>query len=123
MGCNIHHIDRDLTSPHLTFALEIENGLQRSEVANYDEAKQEIVMALEMLRDSPVREEMPLSYHLDLGAIEEIGSFSAEDPPLALTAGAVAQETTGWRDFLRSSCKWSTGIAPPSKPIKFRTCN
>jgi DNA polymerase epsilon subunit 1 len=60
----IDHIDRDLT-----FALEIENGLQRSEVQNYDEVKQEIVMALEMLRDSPVREEMPLIYHLDVGAM------------------------------------------------------
>lgn len=60
----IDHIDRDLT-----FALEIENGIQRSDVSNYDEIKQEIVMALEMLRDSPLREEMPLIYHLDVGAM------------------------------------------------------
>jgi DNA polymerase epsilon subunit 1 len=60
----IDHVDRDLT-----FALEIENGIQRSEISNYDEIKQEIVMALEMLRDSPIREEMPLIYHLDVGAM------------------------------------------------------
>jgi DNA polymerase epsilon subunit 1 len=60
----IDHIDRDLT-----FALEIENGIQRSDISNYDEIKQEIVMALEMLRDSPIRQEMPLIYHLDVGAM------------------------------------------------------
>jgi DNA polymerase epsilon subunit 1 len=60
----IDHVDRDLT-----FALEVENGIQRSDVSNYDDVKQEIVMALEMLRDSPVREEMPMIYHLDVGAM------------------------------------------------------
>lgn len=60
----INNIDRDLT-----FALETENGIQRSEVVNYDEIRQAIVEKLEMLRDSPVREEPPIIYHLDVGAM------------------------------------------------------
>jgi DNA polymerase epsilon subunit 1 len=60
----IDHIDRDLT-----FALEVEHGIQRSEALNYDEVRQAIVEKLEMLRDSPHREEPPIIYHLDVGAM------------------------------------------------------
>ena len=60
----IDHVDRDLT-----FAIEVENGLQRCDVVNYECVKQEIVTALEMLRDSPYREEPPMIYHLDVGAM------------------------------------------------------
>lgn len=60
----INNIDRDLA-----FALETEHGIQRSEVVNYDQVKQEIVEKLEMLRDCPTREEKPFIYHLDVGAM------------------------------------------------------
>ena len=60
----IDHVDRDLT-----FALEVENGVQRSDVENYDDIKQSIVSCLEMLRDSPEREEYPQILHLDVGAM------------------------------------------------------
>jgi DNA polymerase epsilon subunit 1 len=60
----IDRVDRDLT-----FAIEVENGLQRSDVTNYEDVKQEIVMSLEMLRDTPFREEPPMIYHLDVGAM------------------------------------------------------
>ena len=60
----IDNIDRDLN-----FALEIEHGIQRSDVLNYDEIRQTIVEKLEMLRDSPVRNEAPMIYHLDVGAM------------------------------------------------------
>ena len=60
----IDHIDRDLT-----FAIETEHGIQRSDIVNYDEVKQAIVEKLEMLRDSPNREESPMIYHLDVGAM------------------------------------------------------
>jgi DNA polymerase epsilon subunit 1 len=60
----IDRIDRDLV-----FALENENDIQRSEILNYDEVRQCIVEKLEMLRDFPRREEPPLIYHLDVGAM------------------------------------------------------
>lgn len=60
----INNIDRDLT-----FTLEVEHGLQRSDAVNYDEVRQQIVTKLEMLRDSPHREESPIIYHLDVGAM------------------------------------------------------
>lgn len=60
----IDKVDRDLT-----FALEVENGIQRSDIANYDEVKQQVVEKLEILRDCPDRMETPLIYHLDVGAM------------------------------------------------------
>ena len=37
------------------------------QIVNYDEVRQAIVEKLEMLRDSPVRDEPPIIYHLDVG--------------------------------------------------------
>lgn len=53
----------------LTFALEVEEGIQRSEATNYEEVKTLIVEQLEMLRDTPVREEVPSIYHIDVAAM------------------------------------------------------
>lgn len=39
------------------------------QVVNYDDVRQAIVERLEMLRDSPQREESPIIYHLDVGAM------------------------------------------------------
>ena len=61
---SIDQVDRDLC-----FALEIEHGIQRSEVANYDDVKSAIVERLEMLRDTPERDEAPTIYHLDVAAM------------------------------------------------------
>ena len=51
----IANVDRDLT-----FALEVENGVQRSDCDNYDEVRSQIIEQLEMLRDTPNREEEPV---------------------------------------------------------------
>lgn len=60
----IDNIDRDLT-----FFIEVEKGVERSTITNYDEVRSEIVEKLENLRDNPVREEEPFIYHLDVGAM------------------------------------------------------
>lgn len=60
----IDNLDRDLT-----FALEVEHGIQRSEIVDYDEVRQKVVEKLEMLRDAPDRTECPAIYHLDVGAM------------------------------------------------------
>ena len=53
----------------LTFAIEVENGAQRSDITNYDEIRADIIEQLEMLRDTPTREEEPTIYHLDVAAM------------------------------------------------------
>jgi len=59
----------DRVDASLTFALEVENGIERSEVTNYEEVRAAIVRKLEALRDRPVREEKPTIYHLDVAAM------------------------------------------------------
>jgi DNA polymerase epsilon subunit 1 len=53
----------------LTFAIEVEGGIQRSEITNYDAVRTAIIEQLEMLRDSPIRVEKPVIYHLDVAAM------------------------------------------------------
>ena len=53
----------------LTFALEVEGGLDRADITNYDEVRAEIVSSLEKLRDAPIRRENPKVYHLDVAAM------------------------------------------------------
>lgn len=53
----------------LRFTVENENGLKLEEVTNLAEVKQEILSKLELLRDNPKQQEMPLIYHLDVGAM------------------------------------------------------
>lgn len=60
----INHVDEALT-----FAIEIEHGLNRHDIENYQEIKEELLEKLELLRDFPVREEKPMIYHLDVGAM------------------------------------------------------
>jgi len=60
----IDNVDRDLT-----FALEVEGGIDRSTVTNYDEIRCQIIEQLEQLRDRPKRIEKPYIYHLDVGAM------------------------------------------------------
>ena len=60
----IDNIDRDLC-----FAIEVEAGMERSDISNYEEVRSQIVEALELLRDRPQRVEKPYIYHLDVGAM------------------------------------------------------
>jgi DNA polymerase epsilon subunit 1 len=60
----IDQIDRDLC-----FAIEVESGEDRGQVANYEEVRSQIVEQLELLRDRPQRVEKPYIYHLDVGAM------------------------------------------------------
>jgi hypothetical protein len=53
----------------LTFAIEVEHGLSRADVVNYDEIRSDIVEKLEKLRDAPIRTEEPRVYHLDVAAM------------------------------------------------------
>lgn len=53
----------------LTFAIEVEYGLQRTDVTNYDEVRSSIIERLEALRDDPCRLEEPVIYHLDVAAM------------------------------------------------------
>lgn len=59
----IENVDRDLS-----FAIRTE-GVAMEDVLNYSEVKGEIMDRLAALRDEPVREEEPLIYHLDVGAM------------------------------------------------------
>ena len=60
----IDNIDRDLC-----FAIEVEAGMDRSEIINYEEVRSKIIEELELLRDRPKRVERPYIYHLDVGAM------------------------------------------------------
>jgi DNA polymerase epsilon subunit 1 len=60
----IDNIDRDLC-----FAIEVEAGMERSDIINYEEVRLKIVEKLELLRDHPSRVEKPYIYHLDVGAM------------------------------------------------------
>ncbi|CAD7699674.1 unnamed protein product [Ostreobium quekettii] len=53
----------------LNYAITVEGGLSKDNVANYDDVKQEIQKILEDLRDKPNREEPPVIYHLDVAAM------------------------------------------------------
>jgi hypothetical protein len=53
----------------LQFTLTVEGKLRREEVLNYQDVRGEIVRRLENLRDSPLRKERPLLYHLDVAAM------------------------------------------------------
>jgi DNA polymerase epsilon subunit 1 len=62
----VDSLDRDLD-----YALKVEAGWPGgiADAANYKEARAEVVAKLEALRDAPVRDEVPLIYHLDVAAM------------------------------------------------------
>ncbi|KAG2305415.1 hypothetical protein Bca52824_034066 [Brassica carinata] len=60
----IDNLDRDLE-----YAITVEGKMRMDSVSNYDVVKDEIKEKLEKLRDSPIREEGPLIYHLDVAAM------------------------------------------------------
>ena len=53
----------------LTFAIEVEYGMQRTDVTNYDDVRGAIIERLEALRDDPCLLEEPVIYHLDVAAM------------------------------------------------------
>ena len=60
----IDNVDRDMT-----FAIEVEGGIDKTKITNYDQIKSEIIEKLEHLRDRPKRMEKPLVYHIDVAAM------------------------------------------------------
>jgi len=89
----IQNIDRDLT-----FAIEVESGVSRMEVLNYDEVRDQIIEELELLRDTPVRMEKPTIYHLDVAAMYPNIILTNRLQPCAI----VNEETC-------ASCAYNTG--------------
>ncbi|WVW81918.1 DNA polymerase epsilon catalytic subunit A [Kwoniella bestiolae CBS 10118] len=53
----------------LQFSLVEEGNLKLEDVENYDEVKNQIQSALELMRDNPNRMDKPLIYHLDVAAM------------------------------------------------------
>jgi DNA polymerase epsilon subunit 1 len=53
----------------LTFCIVEESKTKLKDVTNYDQIKQEIQTALEVMRDNPRRTDKPLIYHLDVAAM------------------------------------------------------
>lgn len=116
----IDNVDRDVT-----FALETENGVLRSDVLSdsYDTARAAIVTALELLRDSPNRVEMPKIYHLDVGAMYPNIILSNRLQPSAI----VSQSECAACDFNRieNNCKrfmtwqWKGEFNPATLPEYF----
>jgi DNA polymerase epsilon subunit 1 len=54
----------------MDFALKIENNVDKDQVTNYDEVKQQIISKLEFIREKcPTYEAEPLIYHVDVAAM------------------------------------------------------
>ena len=53
----------------LLFAIEIEAGMKKENVINYDIIKNQIITKLEDLKNIPKRKENPVIYHLDVAAM------------------------------------------------------
>ncbi|KAJ1885004.1 DNA polymerase epsilon catalytic subunit, partial [Kickxella alabastrina] len=53
----------------LRFSIEVEGRLKMEDIENYDEVRLQIAGRLTDLRDTPVRSESPLLYHLDVAAM------------------------------------------------------
>ena len=92
----IANVDRDLT-----FAIEVEGGLARRDVENYDEVRAAIVERLELLRDTPRREERPVIYHLDVAAMYPNIILTNRLQPCAV----VTEDTCAACDYNRDSNK------------------
>ncbi|KAL6577446.1 DNA polymerase epsilon catalytic subunit A [Orobanche minor] len=60
----LDNLDRDLQ-----YAIRVEGKMDLESVSNYDEVKNAIREKLVKLRDEPIREEVPLIYHLDVAAM------------------------------------------------------
>ncbi|GER25550.1 DNA polymerase [Striga asiatica] len=60
----LDNLDRDLQ-----YAIRVEGKMDLESVANYDEIKNAIKEKLVKLHDEPIREEVPLIYHLDVAAM------------------------------------------------------
>ena len=79
----IDNIDRALT-----FSVEVEYGIERSEIANYDEVRSEIVHQLELIRDRPVRD--------DWAAANSSSTNGFVSTPIATTTGSTSAAVTAF---------------------------
>lgn len=64
----IDELLRDLRSS-INFCIQVENNKKLDEVENVEEVYEQIKAQLEELRDSPVRKETPLIYHVDVASM------------------------------------------------------
>ena len=118
----IDNIDRDLC-----FAIEVEAGIDRSDIKNYEEVRSKIIEELELLRDRPKRVEKPYIYHLDVGAMYPNIILSNRLQPSAIVDDA----TCAACDFnqAKNGCKrrmewvWRGDYSPAGKQEYVRTKN
>jgi DNA polymerase epsilon subunit 1 len=59
----------DTVEKTMKHAIEVEEGIPLELVTNFDEVCGEIKAKLQHMRDHPRRDENPLIYHLDVGAM------------------------------------------------------
>ena len=119
----------------LVFALEVEGNIPREQVANYDEVRGQIVDALAAIKATPMREEKPVIYHLDVGAMYPNIILTNRLQPHAIV-DATACAACDFNDE-RNRCKrrleweWRGDFMPASKheyemmktQIQFETIN
>ncbi|KTW31242.1 DNA polymerase epsilon catalytic subunit [Pneumocystis jirovecii RU7] len=55
--------------PALKFSIEVEAKKKVSDIINYDEIKQQIILQLEEFKKNPIRTEYPKIYHLDVASM------------------------------------------------------
>ncbi|EED94471.1 DNA polymerase [Thalassiosira pseudonana CCMP1335] len=116
----IDNVDRDMT-----FAIEVEGGIDRRKITNYDEVRAEIVEKLELLRDRPSRMETPYVYHIDVGAMYPNIILTNRLQPSAIVDDATCASC----DFnqIRNDCKrkmqwvWRGDYNPATKGEYDRT--
>jgi DNA polymerase epsilon subunit 1 len=53
----------------LQFGIEVEGGIKKDTITNYEEVKKDIISKLEALKATPRRKENPVIYHLDVMAM------------------------------------------------------
>lgn len=59
----------ETTEKTMKHAIEVEEGVPLEMVTNFDEVCAEIKAKLQHMHDHPRRDESPLIYHLDVGAM------------------------------------------------------
>lgn len=91
----------------LIHAIEVEEGVPKNLVTNFDEVKKEIVDKLISLRDHPNRMENPIIYHLDVGAMYPNIILTNRLQPCAMVNEAICAAC----DFNRAGAKCQRNMA------------
>jgi DNA polymerase epsilon subunit 1 len=88
----------------MDFALKIELNVDKSQVANYDEVKNDIITKLDSIKQKcPVYEAEPLIYHVDVAAMYPNIILSNRLQPVAIVNEQVCAGCTFNRD--ENNCK------------------